>query len=118
MTLTRKLTPVPFTQVKLDDVFWAPRIDINRTATIPAEYQMCEDTGRLASFELKWKQGDPNPPHIFWDSDVAKWIEAASYSLATHPDEALSDGGQSLKPERFAQMVRQVRAIARDVERC
>ncbi|MEA4906531.1 MAG: 3-deoxy-7-phosphoheptulonate synthase [Anaerolineaceae bacterium] len=28
------------------------------------------------------------------------------------PDEALSDGNQSLKPERFGEMVRQVRAIA------
>jgi DUF1680 family protein len=28
-------------------------------------------------------------PHIFWDSDIAKWLEAASYSLATHPDPAL-----------------------------
>jgi len=26
---------------------------------------------------------------MFWDSDVAKWIEAASYRLATHPDPAL-----------------------------
>jgi hypothetical protein len=26
---------------------------------------------------------------MFWDSDIAKWIEAASYSLATHPDAAL-----------------------------
>ena len=34
------------------------------------------------------------------------------------PELALSDGTQSLKPERFAQMVRQVRAIARDVDRC
>ena len=31
----------------------------------------------------------PNPP-IYWDSDVAKWIEAASYSLATHPDVELA----------------------------
>ena len=89
MTIARKLTPVPFTQVHLDDVFWAPRIETNRTATIPAEYQMCEDTGRIAAFDLAWKEGDPNPPHIFWDSDVAKWIEAASYSLASHPDAAL-----------------------------
>jgi DUF1680 family protein len=28
-------------------------------------------------------------PHVFWDSDIAKWIEAASFSLATHPDDAL-----------------------------
>ncbi|MEP7198327.1 MAG: beta-L-arabinofuranosidase domain-containing protein, partial [Chloroflexota bacterium] len=30
-----------------------------------------------------------NPPHIFWDSDVAKWIEAASYSLAAQYDAPL-----------------------------
>ena len=34
------------------------------------------------------------------------------------PEKALSDGGQSLKPERFAQLVRQCRAIARDLDRC
>ena len=26
---------------------------------------------------------------MFWDSDVAKWIEAASFSLATNPDPQL-----------------------------
>jgi DUF1680 family protein len=89
MTTRRKLIPVPFTHVHLQDVFWAPRIETNRQATIPAEYRMCEDTGRIAAFDLNWKEGDSNPPHIFWDSDVAKWIEAASYSLATHPDAVL-----------------------------
>ena len=28
-------------------------------------------------------------PHQFWDSDVAKWLEAASYSLATHANAEL-----------------------------
>jgi len=28
-------------------------------------------------------------PHHFWDSHVAKWLEAASYGLASQPDEAL-----------------------------
>ena len=27
------------------------------------------------------RDGDTNIPHIFWDSDVAKWIEGASYIL-------------------------------------
>jgi len=89
MTAQPKLTPVPFTQVKLFDAFWAPRIEANRSATLPAEYAMCERTGRIAAFDLKWKKGEPNPPHVFWDSDVAKWIEAAAYSLATHPDPKL-----------------------------
>jgi 3-deoxy-7-phosphoheptulonate synthase len=35
----------------------------------------------------------------------------------SNPSEAFSDGGQSLKPERFAEMVTQVRAIALAVGR-
>jgi hypothetical protein len=91
MTVHRQLTPVPFTHVKLTDRFWRPRIEANRAATLPKEFEMCETTGRIAAFDLKWKKGDPNPPHIFWDSDVAKWIEAAAYSLATDPDAELDD---------------------------
>jgi 3-deoxy-D-manno-octulosonic acid (KDO) 8-phosphate synthase len=34
-----------------------------------------------------------------------------------NPEKALSDGAQSLKPERFAELVRQARAIAEDVDR-
>lgn len=82
-TFVRNLEAVPFTQVSLDDPFWAPRLEVNRQATIPHEYEMCERTGRLAAWDLSWKPGDPNPLHIFWDSDVAKWLEAASHALAT-----------------------------------
>lgn len=83
------LTPLSFTKVRLTDAFWKPRIDVNRAVTLPREYELCETTGRVAAWDLAWQPGQPNPPHIFWDSDVAKWIEAASYSLATHPDSAL-----------------------------
>ncbi len=77
--------PVSFARVKIDDRFWLPRIKANREQTIPCNFQQCKETGRLDAFKLKWKQGEPNPPHIFWDSDVAKYIEAASYSLKAHP---------------------------------
>jgi DUF1680 family protein len=83
------LDPVPFTRVTLTDDFWQPRMAANRDTTLRREYELCETTGRLAAWDLAWQPGQPNPPHIFWDSDVAKWIEAASYSLATHPDPAL-----------------------------
>jgi 3-deoxy-7-phosphoheptulonate synthase len=33
------------------------------------------------------------------------------------PEEAFSDGGQSLKPKRFAELVKQVRAVAQAVGR-
>jgi len=85
----RTYIPVSFTAVSIEDEFWAPRIRVNRERTIPAEYRQCEETGRINALKLDWKPGQQPVPHIFWDSDIAKWIEAASYSLATHPDPAL-----------------------------
>ena len=87
--VSRKLKPVPLCNVTVDDAFWAPRIETNRRVTIPHEHGQLKETGRIDAFRLTWKDGDPDPPHIFWDSDLAKWIEAASYSLATHPDPEL-----------------------------
>lgn len=94
MSTIKKMEPVSFTQVVLRDLFWAPRQRINREVTIPAAYQQSKETGRIDAWKLTWRPGDPNPPHIFWDSDVAKWLEAVGYSLAIHPDpdlEALAD---------------------------
>ena len=87
--MLKKFAPLPFTAVSIDDEFWAPRLRVNREHTIPTEYRQCRDTGRIDAFRLDWKPGSEPVPHIFWDSDVAKWIEAASYSLATHPDPEL-----------------------------
>ena len=48
---------------------------------------------------------------------IAAGADGLIVEVHQNPEKALSDGAQSLKPERFAQMVRQVRAIALDVER-
>jgi len=87
MTTLRKLTPARLTDVEITDAFWAPRLDVNRNATLPIQYDQCKTTGRLDA--MTWKKGKGPTPHIFWDSDTAKWIEAAAYSLATHPDRKL-----------------------------
>jgi uncharacterized protein len=89
MLQQKMLKPVSFTNVVIDDAFWSPRIKVNREQTIPHQYQQSKETGRIEAFKLKWKPGMKDEPHIFWDSDVAKWLEAASYSLATHPDPEL-----------------------------
>lgn len=77
--------------MSIDDPFWSPRLEINRTRTLYHVYQMCQQTGRIDAFLLDWKPGKEPKPHYFWDSDVAKWVEAASYSLATHPDPDLKE---------------------------
>jgi DUF1680 family protein len=84
-----KYQNIPFTRVNIDDTFWALRRSLNREHTIPAIYKQCQDTGRMDALRLNWKPGMEPVPHVFWDSDVAKWIEAASYSLATNPDSEL-----------------------------
>ncbi len=43
---------------------------------------------------------------------IAAGADGLIIEVHPRPEEALSDGGQSLKPERFAQLVREVRAIA------
>lgn len=48
---------------------------------------------------------------------IAAGADAVIAEVHPSPAEALSDGGQSLKPERFGQMVREMRAIAEAVGR-
>jgi DUF1680 family protein len=88
--------PVPFTAVHLADEFWAPRIEINRTETIPFAFRMCEQSGRVDNFlrAARALRGEPfehtRPPgYPFDDTDVYKVIEGAAYALAVHPDPAL-----------------------------
>jgi DUF1680 family protein len=78
--------PLPLDRVRIHDRFWAPRQATNREVTLPLQYRILKETGRIDAFRLAWRPGEPDRPHQFWDSDVAKWIEAAGYSLATHPD--------------------------------
>ena len=81
---------VPFTQVKLTDKFWLPKIEINRTVTIPASFERCENTGRVKNFTMAAeKKGKFCTTYPFDDTDIYKTIEGASFSLAVHPDAKL-----------------------------
>lgn len=81
--------PIRWDRVRIGEGFWGKRVAVNRKVTLPIEYEQCLRTGRIDAFKLDWKPGMDNQPHHFWDSDVAKWVEAATYSLATHPDKNL-----------------------------
>lgn len=85
-----KLEPVPFTQVQIEDAFWAPRRETNRLVSIPVNFDNLEKAGNIRNFELaaaRSREGFSGP--VFMDSDLHKAIEAAACSLATHPDPAL-----------------------------
>ena len=68
--------------VTLTGGFWKQKEDLNRDVTIPAVFSRFDETGRIEAFKCNWKEGMPNQPHIFWDSDVVKWMEGAAYILS------------------------------------
>jgi 3-deoxy-7-phosphoheptulonate synthase len=49
---------------------------------------------------------------------IAAGADGLIIEVHPRPEEAASDGAQSLKPEKFAQLVRQVRRVAEAVDRC
>jgi uncharacterized protein len=85
------ISPVPFTEVRINDNFWAKRLRINHEVTIPIAFKKAEETGRIDNFRIAGglKKGAFASLYPFDDSDVYKNIEAACYSLQLYPDPAL-----------------------------
>ena len=72
--------PLPLSDVTIDDVFWSPLRDRVHRETLPQQLEQLREPGKqLDALRLTWRPGDPHEPHIFWESDVGKWLEAASY---------------------------------------
>ena len=91
------ITAVDFTKVELKDKFWLPRIETNRTVTIPASFARCQSTGRIQNFvNAATKMGKFLTTFPFDDTDIYKTIEGASFSLAVHPDAKLDKFVDSL----------------------
>ena len=76
---------VPFYDVQIDGGFWQARQRVNREVTLPAVLRRFTDTGRFAALRCDWREGMPQKPHIFYDSDVAKWIESAACAREAGP---------------------------------
>ena len=91
MTVTAPIQEVSFAQVHLNDAFWSPRIEINRTVSIPSAFHECEVNGRFDNFALAAGliKGEHKGDFSFDDTDPYKVIEGASYSLAVHYDARL-----------------------------
>jgi len=90
-----KLRPVPVESVHLEDDFWAPRLRILREVTLPAQYRLLEETGRIFNFRrAAGKQKGDFKGLFFNDTDLYKWLEAAAFSLASAFDQKLYDLAQ------------------------
>lgn len=74
-------------QTKISGGFFADRQEINATETIKSVYLHFKETGRFDA--LKCEKNEKRPAHIFWDSDVAKWLESVAYLLARKEDKQI-----------------------------
>ena len=85
------IRPVAFTDVRLTDNFWAPRMETNRAASIPSAFGKCEEHGRMANFQIAGGliEGQHRGEYPFDDTDVYKILEGAWYALMVSPDPEL-----------------------------
>ncbi len=83
------INPVSFRNIDITDGFWKKRQRLNHDVTIHSVRDRFVDTGRFEAFKFNWKDGMPDKPHYFWDSDVAKWLESAAYIIEKEPDSLL-----------------------------
>ncbi|PHQ40161.1 hypothetical protein DJ69_02275 [Halorubrum persicum] len=86
-----KKTPNP-EHVTVDDEFWSPRVRRTDTATVDTVYRQLVESGRLENLRRAAKgiSGDEQVAlenRMYRDeSDVYKWLEAASYALSRRSD--------------------------------
>ncbi len=86
-----RLGPVPIGDFRINGGFWGPRLERLRTVSLPAQLDQCEATGRLDNFRrASGRIRDRSFAGRYYnDSDVHKWLEAASHMLAGADDAAL-----------------------------
>jgi DUF1680 family protein len=77
------------------------RSTVSKT-TLRTQLTRLRETGRYDCFKLQWheiyadKSMWPVPFHLFWDSDIAKWIEGACYFLHDEYDFEIDSAVQEL----------------------
>lgn len=91
------MNPPDLRDTRVTDGFWSAFIRLVRETVIPYQWEALNDrvpdaepSHAIRNFRIAagWEEGEFGGM-VFQDSDVAKWLEAVSYSLATHPDPEL-----------------------------
>ena len=87
-----------FASTKLQGGFWSRYEMLVRRVTVPAIYTQFSDTGRFIALQCR----KDIESHIYWDSDVAKWIESVAFLTTTRQEPEL----EKLEDEAVAQIVK------------
>jgi DUF1680 family protein len=85
-----RLRPLPVSAVRLEGEFWGARLQRNVAVALPSQWEQLEASGVLDNFRRV--AGEVDRGHrgfVFADTDLYKWLEAASWALCGGPDAAL-----------------------------
>lgn len=90
--MSDRLQPLDTSAVEIDDDFWNSRLRVNREVTLAHQYEQMQETGRIDNFRKAGGLIDGEFEGRYYnDSDVYKWVEAASNVLATREDSGLRE---------------------------
>ena len=98
--MLRKVQRAPeLSDVKITDPFWSDIQDLMRETVIPYQADIFEDkipgqekSHAIENFKIAAGESDESfYGMVFQDSDVYKWLEAASYALEIAPDPELEE---------------------------
>lgn len=77
--------------IKINNGFWSIKQEMVNNVTLKSVYERFSETHRFSALKCEWKEGDPNLPHVFWDSDIAKWIESVGYILNFYKNDEMEE---------------------------
>ena len=72
---------------KINHGFWKERKELNKNTSLYAVLESFEASGRIRA--LTGENTKKERPHIFWESDLAKLMEGAFFSMQQEKDEKL-----------------------------
>ncbi len=82
--------PVPIEAVRIESGFWRGWLDRLYDVTLPTQHAQCEATGRLDNIRrVSGRVDAPFRGRYYDESDVYKWLEAASWALVGREDRRL-----------------------------
>ncbi|MCD8039398.1 MAG: glycoside hydrolase family 127 protein [Lachnospiraceae bacterium] len=92
-----KLQTIPLTQIRIDDSFWNRYTSLVTKKIIPYQWSVLNDEAEGAEASSCMKnfrvaaglEKGTFHGYVFQDTDLAKWLEAAAYSLSYEKDKEL-----------------------------
>lgn len=92
-----KSNSIPLQKIKIQDAFWSKYTKLVKDEIIPYQWNTLNDRVKgaepshcIRNFKIAaGEQAGEFQGAVFQDTDVAKWLEAVAYTLATDPDAEL-----------------------------